>query len=74
MPTAPVVREVSIPESIAVAELAPSMVLAPFAGAVADRVNRLNGLRVTQVLAMVQALALEFARFTPRAFVVRLTQ
>ena len=43
---------------VAVAELAPSMVLAPFAGAVADRVNRLNGLKVTQTLAMLQALAL----------------
>lgn len=43
---------------VAVAELAPSMVLAPFAGAVADRINRLNGLKVTQTLAMVQALAL----------------
>jgi predicted MFS family arabinose efflux permease len=43
---------------VAVAELAPSMVLAPFAGAVADRVNRLNGLKVTQALAMFQALAL----------------
>ncbi len=43
---------------VAVAELAPSMVLAPFAGAVADRVNRLNGLKVTQTLAMFQALAL----------------
>lgn len=43
---------------VAVAELAPSMVLAPFAGAVADRVNRLNGLKVSQTLAMFQALAL----------------
>ena len=43
---------------VAVAELAPSMVLAPFAGAVADRINRLNGLKVTQTLAMFQALAL----------------
>ena len=43
---------------VAVAELAPSMVLAPFAGAVADRVNRLSGLKVTQSLAMCQALAL----------------
>jgi len=43
---------------VAVAELAPSMVLAPFAGAIADRVNRLNGLKVTQSLAMFQALAL----------------
>jgi len=43
---------------VAVAELAPSMVLAPFAGAVADRVNRLTGLKISQSLAMVQALAL----------------
>lgn len=43
---------------VAVAELAPSMVLAPFAGAVADRINRLTGLKVTQSLAMFQALAL----------------
>jgi len=43
---------------VAVAELAPSMVLAPFAGALADRINRLTGLKVTQSLAMAQALAL----------------
>jgi predicted MFS family arabinose efflux permease len=43
---------------VAVAELAPAMVLAPFAGAVADRVNRLTGLKVSQSLAMCQALAL----------------
>ena len=43
---------------VAMAELAPSMVLAPFAGAMADRVNRLTGLKVSQSLAMVQALAL----------------
>ena len=43
---------------IAVAELGPSMILAPFAGAIADRVNRLNGLRFTQSLSMIQALAL----------------
>lgn len=42
----------------ALAELAPSMVLAPLAGAVADRINRLNGLRVSQSLAMGQALAI----------------
>ena len=43
---------------IAVAELGPSMILAPFAGAIADRVNRLNGLRLTQSLSLIQALAL----------------
>jgi predicted MFS family arabinose efflux permease len=43
---------------VAVAELAPSMVLAPFAGALADRINRLTGLKISQSLAMGQALAL----------------
>jgi len=43
---------------IAVAELAPTVILAPFCGVVADRVNRLNGSRVTQSLASVQAVTL----------------
>lgn len=43
---------------IGFAELAPAMVLAPLAGAVADRVNRLKGIQWTQSLAMLQAVAL----------------
>ena len=43
---------------VAMAELGPAMILAPLAGAVADRVNRLKGLKVSQSLAMAQAFAL----------------
>mgnify|MGYP001986476530 CR=1 FL=1 len=43
---------------VAMAELAPAMLLAPIAGAVADRVDRLKGIKVSQSLAMVQALVL----------------
>ena len=38
---------------VAFADLAPTVVLAPIAGVVADRVNRLHGSRVTQTLAAV---------------------
>lgn len=43
---------------VAFADLAPTVVLAPIAGVVADRVNRLNGSRMTQSLAAVQAVIL----------------
>jgi MFS family permease len=43
---------------IAFADLFPTVLIAPFAGAVADRVDRLGGLRVSQSLAMLQAAAL----------------
>ncbi|NKB20673.1 MAG: MFS transporter [Alphaproteobacteria bacterium] len=49
---------------VAVAELAPSVVLAPFAGAFADRVNRLRGIQGTQSLAMVQAIILAGIAFS----------
>ena len=43
---------------IAFADLAPTVFLAPIAGVMADRVNRLNGSRVTQSLAALQAIIL----------------
>jgi len=43
---------------IAFADLFPTVILAPFAGAVADRIDRLTGLRAAQALAMLQAAAL----------------
>jgi len=43
---------------VAFADLAPTVFLAPICGVVADRVNRLNGSRVTQSLAAVQAVIL----------------
>jgi len=48
---------------IAFADLAPTVVLAPFAGAIADRIDRLAGIRVTQTLALVQALLLAALTF-----------
>lgn len=43
---------------IACAELIPSVIFGPIAGAVADRVHRLKLIRITQVLAMAEASAL----------------
>jgi len=43
---------------IAMADLAPAVLLAPICGVVADRVDRLAGSRTTQALAAVQAFAL----------------
>ncbi len=43
---------------VAVSELAPAVILAPFAGVMADRVDRLRGIRSTQALALLQAAAL----------------
>ena len=43
---------------IAFADLAPTVFLAPVAGVVADRVNRLTGSRMTQSLAALQAIIL----------------
>jgi MFS family permease len=43
---------------VAFADLAPTVLFAPIAGVVADRVNRLNGIRITQIMAMAQATLL----------------
>ena len=43
---------------LALADLAPSMLFAPFAGALADRIDRLRMIWATQVAQMIQALAL----------------
>lgn len=43
---------------VAVSELGPAVLLAPFAGAMADRIDRLRGIQFTQSLAMLQAFAL----------------
>ncbi len=49
---------------IAFADLAPTVVLAPLAGAVADRVDRMTAIKVTQTLCLLQAVALSAATFT----------
>ena len=49
---------------IAFAELFPIMLLAPLGGAVADRVERLPAIRLTQSLAMVQSVALCVLTYT----------
>ncbi len=49
---------------IAFSDLAPTVVLAPLAGAVADRVDRLRAIKVTQSLALLQAVALSALTFT----------
>ena len=43
---------------VAFADLFMTVLFAPFAGVVADRINRLTGIRVTQTLAMAQAATL----------------
>jgi MFS family permease len=43
---------------IAFCDLFPTVIIAPLAGAVADRVDRLTGLRIFQILAMAQAAAI----------------
>lgn len=43
---------------MSVADLFPTIVFAPFSGAIADRVNRLNMMRLTQSLSLLQAAAL----------------
>jgi len=43
---------------VAVADLCPAVIVGPFAGALADRVNRLRIMRGAQLLAMLQAIAL----------------
>ena len=45
--------------AVGFADMVPAMILAPFAGAIADRVNRLKGIQFTQFLALLQALLLE---------------
>ena len=49
---------------IAFADLAPTVVLAPLAGAVADRVDRMKAIKVTQSLALLQAVALAALTFS----------
>ena len=49
---------------IAFADLAPTVLLAPFAGAMADRVDRMKAIKVTQTLALLQAAVLATATFT----------
>ncbi len=44
--------------AVAFADLCPSLIIGPFAGVVADRVDRLKVMRVAQTLSMLQALAL----------------
>ena len=53
--------------AIGFADMVPAMVLAPFAGAIADRVNRLKGIQFTQLLALLQALILTFLAYTSMA-------
>lgn len=43
---------------MAFADFAPAVVCAPLAGAIADRINRLNGIKITQSLACLQASVL----------------
>ncbi len=50
--------------AIGFADMVPAMILAPFAGAIADRVNRLKGIQYTQVLLLLQALVLSVLAFT----------
>lgn len=49
---------------IAFSDMAPTVVLAPLAGAVADRVDRMKAIKVTQTLAMLQAVALSALTFS----------
>jgi len=44
--------------AVAVADLCPSILVGPFAGVVADRVDRLRVIRISQALSMLQALVL----------------
>ena len=53
--------------AIGFADMVPAMLLAPFAGAIADRVNRLKGIQYTQLLALLQALILAFLAYTNTA-------
>lgn len=48
---------------IAFADLFPTVLLAPLAGAVADRVHRLKAIRLTQLLALLQAASLSALTF-----------
>jgi MFS family permease len=50
--------------AIAMADVAPAVVLAPLAGAVADRVERIHAIKLTQALAMVQAATLAVLTYT----------
>jgi MFS family permease len=48
---------------IAFADLFPTVIFAPIAGALADRIDRLKIMKVTQMLAMLQAVALTALTF-----------
>jgi MFS family permease len=49
---------------VAAAELLPTLALSPIAGALADRVDRVRLIRFTQIVAMVQAVALALLVYT----------
>ena len=49
---------------MSMADLLPAVLLAPLAGAVADRVERIQAIKVTQALAMVQAITLAVLTWT----------
>ncbi|MEK9684622.1 MAG: MFS transporter [Rhodospirillaceae bacterium] len=53
--------------AIGFADMVPAMILAPFAGAIADRVNRLRGIQFTQFLALLQAVVLALLAFSGTA-------
>jgi MFS family permease len=49
---------------VAAADLIPNVVVSPFAGALADRVDRVRVIRLTQIVAIVQAWTLAILTFT----------
>ena len=49
---------------VAAADLSPNVVISPFAGALADRMDRIRLIRVTQVVAIVQAATLAYLSFS----------
>ena len=53
--------------AIGFADMVPAMILALFAGAIADLFNRLKRIQFTQFLALLQALLLAFLAYTSLA-------
>jgi len=49
---------------VAAADLIPNVVISPFAGALADRVDRIRVIRLTQIVAIIQAWVLAILSFT----------
>jgi MFS family permease len=49
---------------VAAADLIPNVVISPFAGALADRVDRIRVIRLTQIVAILQAWTLAILSFT----------